>query len=244
MMNRVPAIPHPIQAPTPVAELTLKMQLFLFHQLWINEKLHVVHAARITGENCSKRSCFTSKGKIFEVLCGSSVVDSPTQTIAMIPQGSNICQCKVCLATLDQFLNAPESHGSLEEPHTVRRVNLSKKWGFPFHAGGVFRPIHFAIIQSVLMHKKWANPFHPSCVLHTPVYTVMGQKMGFPISLWRCFLQIQANSRWFTPQKAFVQNGLTHFTPVFCKKKVYTVFHLSVFFQQKIYPDFGLSQDC
>ena len=69
-----------------------------------NEKSHVVHAARITSESCSKRSCFTSKGKTFEFLCGSSVVDSPTQAIAMIPHGSKICQRKACLAVLDHFL--------------------------------------------------------------------------------------------------------------------------------------------
>ena len=45
-----------------------------------------------------------AKGKTFEVLCGSSVLDAPIQMIAEIPQGAKICQRKACLASIDHFL--------------------------------------------------------------------------------------------------------------------------------------------
>ena len=70
----------------------------------MNEKSHVIHAVRLTNNECSKRSSLSSKGKTFEVLCGSSVLDAPIQMIAEIPQGAKICQRKACLASIDHFL--------------------------------------------------------------------------------------------------------------------------------------------
>ena len=70
----------------------------------MNTKSHVVHAVRPTKSECARKSSFTDKGKTFEVLCGSSVLDSTIQMIVEIPQGARVCERKACLASIDHVL--------------------------------------------------------------------------------------------------------------------------------------------
>ena len=64
----------------------------------MNAKSHVVHAVR----PMTRKSSFNDKGETFEVLCGSSVLDSTVQMIVEIPQGAGVCQRKACLS-IDHF---------------------------------------------------------------------------------------------------------------------------------------------
>ena len=48
-----------------------------------------------------QRSCFVTETQTFEVLCGSSGAESPIQVLALVPQGSKLCQRKACLAAVD-----------------------------------------------------------------------------------------------------------------------------------------------
>ena len=70
----------------------------------MNEESHSLHTVRLTSNDCCRRSFFSNKGKTFEVLCVSSVLDAPIQMIAEIPPGAKICQRKACLASGDHVL--------------------------------------------------------------------------------------------------------------------------------------------
>ena len=72
--------------------------------LVLNEKSHVVHAARTTNAESSKRSCFVVKNTKFEVTCGSSVLGAPTKLVAKVPFGAKVCQRKACILAMDSFL--------------------------------------------------------------------------------------------------------------------------------------------
>ena len=72
--------------------------------LVINDKSHVIHAARGTNPDSSKRSCFRARNTTFEVNWGSSVLGALIQFIDEIPVGARVCQRKACLAAIDHFL--------------------------------------------------------------------------------------------------------------------------------------------
>ena len=72
--------------------------------LVINDKSHVIHAARATSPDSSKRSRFDTRNTTFEVNCGSSVLGAPIRLVPEIPVGSRVCQRKACLAAIDHFL--------------------------------------------------------------------------------------------------------------------------------------------
>ena len=72
--------------------------------LVINDKSHVVHAARATIPESSKRSCFNTRNTTFEVNCGSSVLGAPIRLVPEVPIGARICHRKACLAAIDLFL--------------------------------------------------------------------------------------------------------------------------------------------
>ena len=72
--------------------------------LVINDKSHVIHAARATNPESSKRSCFITRNTTFEVNCGSSVLGAPIRLIPEVPIGARICQRKACLTAVDLFL--------------------------------------------------------------------------------------------------------------------------------------------
>ena len=85
------------------------------------ERLRVIHhwwwwmKSRIKA-GCSKDLVVTET-QTFEVLCGSSGAESPIQVLALVPQGSKLCQRKACLAAVDhdnflKWRNGP-CHGSL-----------------------------------------------------------------------------------------------------------------------------------
>ena len=72
--------------------------------LLINDKSHVIHAARATSPDSSKRSRFDTRNTTFEVNCGSSVLGAPIRLVPEIPVGARVCQRKACLAAIDHFL--------------------------------------------------------------------------------------------------------------------------------------------
>ena len=72
--------------------------------LVINDKSHIVHAARATKPEAAKRSCFNHKKTTFEVNCGSSVLGTPIRLIPEVPIGARICQRKACFQAIDLFL--------------------------------------------------------------------------------------------------------------------------------------------
>ena len=70
--------------------------------LVINDKSHVIHAARAANPDSSKRSCFDTRNTSFEVNCGSSGLGAP---IRLVPEiGTRVCQRKASLAAIDHFL--------------------------------------------------------------------------------------------------------------------------------------------
>ena len=73
--------------------------------LVLNEKAHVIHAARATNPDSSKRSCFKIKEFNYELTCGSSVLDAPVKFVPEIPLGARVCQRKACVMAIDNFLN-------------------------------------------------------------------------------------------------------------------------------------------
>ena len=70
----------------------------------LNEKTHVIHAARVTNPDSSKRSCFKIKGNNYEVVCGSSVLNAPVKFVPEIPVGAKVCQRKACVAAIDKSI--------------------------------------------------------------------------------------------------------------------------------------------
>ncbi len=72
--------------------------------LVINEKSHVVHAARVTNPESSKRSCFMTKNTKFEINCGASVLGSPTKLVEKVTFGAKVCQRKACVTAIDSIL--------------------------------------------------------------------------------------------------------------------------------------------
>ena len=73
--------------------------------LILNEKTHVIHAARATNPDSSKRSCFKIKETNYEVVCGSSVLNAPVKVVPEIPVGAKVCQRKACVTAIDKFIH-------------------------------------------------------------------------------------------------------------------------------------------
>ena len=69
--------------------------------LVLNEKSHVIHAARVTNPESTKRSCFMTKNTKFEINCGASVLGSPTKLVEKVPLGAKVCQRKACILAMD-----------------------------------------------------------------------------------------------------------------------------------------------
>ena len=104
LINTESGIHHPHQVHLPTCEPEhANKPLDETSLIVMNEKSHVIHAPRLVRSGCAKRSCCTVKRRTFEVLSGSSLVDTAIQTLAEVLQDFKLCQRKACLAAIERF---------------------------------------------------------------------------------------------------------------------------------------------